>query len=215
VIAKAIKCNRSRIKQDWNDKMQENKIKQRVVGGLVLLALAVIFIPMVLDFRKDYDQVINGTNIPPKPKDFRIETFELSETPQVEVPRLSTAESVEETVSKHPLVEQKRAADAAAPPPPPPIERAAAVKKNVPAGSSHEGWTVQVGSFGSKANAQGLRDKIAKNGFTAFVDSVNVSGKLSHRVRVGPAVDKDKANSLKQRLQKEMGLKGLVIWHQQ
>jgi len=194
--------------------MQENKIKQRVVGGLVLLALAVIFIPMVLDFRKDYDQVINGTNIPPKPKDFRIETFELNETPQVEVPRLSTAESVEETVSKHPLVEQKRAADAAAPPPPPPIERAAAAKKNVSAGSSHEGWTVQVGSFGSQANAQALRDKIGKNGFTAFVDSVNVNGKLSHRVRIGPAVDKDKANSLKQRLQKEMGLKGLVIWHQ-
>jgi len=195
--------------------MQENKIKQRVVGGLVLLALAVIFIPMVLDFRKDYDQVINGTNIPPKPKDFRIETFELNETPQVEVPRLSTAESVEETVSKHPLVQQKRAADAAAPQPPPPIERAAAVKKNVPAASSHEGWTVQVGSFGSKTNAQGLRDKIAKKGFTAFVDSVNVNGKLSHRVRVGPTVDKGKANSLKNRLQKEMSLKGLVIWHQQ
>jgi len=195
--------------------MQENKIKQRVVGGLVLLALAVIFIPMVLDFRKDYDQVINGTNIPPKPKDFRIETFELNETPQVEVPRLSTAESVEETVSKHPLVQQKRAADAAAPPPPPPIERAATVKKSAPVASSREGWTVQVGSFGSKANAQGLRDKIGKHGFTAFVDSVNVNGKLSHRVRVGPAVDKEKANSLKKKLQQEMSLKGLVIWHQQ
>jgi len=194
--------------------MQENKIKQRVVGGLVLLALAVIFIPMVLDFRKDYDQVINGTNIPPKPKDFRIETFELNETPQVKVPTLSADESVKEKVDNHPLVQQKRAADAAAPPPPP-IERMATVKKSVPVASSREGWTVQVGSFGSKANAQGLRDKIAKKGFSAFVDSVNVNGKLSHRVRVGPAVDKDKANSLKKKLQQEMSLKGLVIWHQQ
>ena len=194
--------------------MQENKIKQRVVGGLVLLALAVIFIPMVLDFRKDYDQVINGTNIPPKPKDFRIETFELNETPQVKVPTLSADESVKEKVDSHPLVQQKRAADAAAPPPPP-IERAATVKKSAPVASSREGWTVQVGSFGSKANAQGLRDKIAKKGFSAFVDSVNVNSKLSHRVRVGPAVDKDKANGLKKKLQQEMSLKGLVIWHQQ
>ena len=186
--------------------MQENKIKHRVVGGLVLLALAIIFIPMVLDFRKDYDQVINGTNIPPKPKDFRIETFELNEAPQVKVPTLSADESVKEKVDNHPLTQQKRAADAAAPPPPP-IERAATVKKSAPVALSREGWTVQVGSFGSKANAQGLRDKIAKKGFSAFVDSVNVNGKLSHRVRVGPAVDKDKANSLKKKLQQDNKMK--------
>ncbi len=183
--------------------MQENKLKQRVVGGLVLLALAVIFIPMVLDFRKDYDQVINGTNIPPKPKEMRVETFALNQTPQVKVPRLAVAESVEEKLANHPLVQQKRAVDAVA------------AVKPVPASLLREGWTVQVGSFGSESNAKGLRDKIRKNGFTAFVDSVNVKGKLSHRVRVGPAADKEKANTLKKRLQKEMSLKGLVLWHQQ
>ncbi len=196
--------------------MQENKLKQRVVGGLVLLALAVIFIPMVLDFRKDYDQVINGTNIPPKPKDMRVETFELNQTPQVKVPRLAVGESVEEKLANHPLVQQKRAADAVAAKalPPPPTKAVVAVKP-ASVSLSHEGWTVQVGSFGSESNAKGLRDKIRKNGFTAFVDSVNVKGKLSHRVRVGPAADKEKANALKKRLQKEMSLKGLVIWHQQ
>ncbi|MCF6323136.1 MAG: SPOR domain-containing protein [Gammaproteobacteria bacterium] len=196
--------------------MQENKLKQRVVGGLVLLALAVIFIPMVLDFRKDYDQVINGTNIPPKPKEMRVETFELNQTPQAKVPRLAMDESsVEEKLANHPLVQQKRAADAIAAKalPPPPIKAAAAVKP-VSVSLSREGWTVQVGSFSNEKNARGLRDKIRKNGFTAFVDSVNVKGKLSHRVRIGPAADKEKANTLKKRLQKEMSLKGLVIWHQ-
>jgi len=197
--------------------MQENRIKQRVVGGLVLLALAVIFIPMLLDFRKDYDQVINGTNIPPKPKDMRVETFELNETPQIKVPRLSADESVEEKVANHPLVQQKRAADPVAVKalPPPPIKAVAAVKNPVSAARAREGWTVQVGSFGSESNARGLRDKIRKNGFSAFVDSVRVNGKLNHRVRVGPAADKDKANRLKKRLQNEMSLKGLVIWHQE
>ncbi len=196
--------------------MQENKLKQRVVGGLVLLALAVIFIPMVLDFRKDYDQLINGTNIPPKPKEMRVETFELNQTPQAKVPRLAVGESVEETLANHPLVQQKRAVDAVAAKalPPPPIKAVAAVKP-VPAPLSREGWTVQVGSFGNEKNAQSLRDKIRKNGFSAFVDSVNVKDKLSHRVRVGPAADKEKANTLKKKLQKEISLKGLVIWHQQ
>ncbi len=198
--------------------MQENKIKQRVVGGLVLLALAVIFIPMVLDFRKDYDQVIKGTNIPPKPKDFRVETFELHETPQVKVPQLSPEGSVEETLQQHELVQQKRAAGAVAPKvavKPPPKQSTAAAKSTAPVKSLREGWTVQVGSFDSEKNARGLRDKIHKRGYTAFIDTVNIKGKESHRVRVGPAADKGKANTMQKRLQKEMGLKGLVIWHQQ
>ncbi len=196
--------------------MQENRIKQRVVGGVVLLALAIIFIPMVLDFRKDYDQVINGTNIPPKPKDFRIETFELNQTAQVKVPRLAAEGSVEEKLQQHELVKQKQAADAAvAKVEAKPAKEVAAVKQSAPVKAQHEGWTVQVGSFSSEKNAQGLRDRIARRGFPAFVDSVNVKGRLSHRVRIGPEADKQQANRLKQKLQKEMGLKGLVIWQQQ
>jgi len=51
----------------------DSKIKQRLVGAAVLIALAVIIVPMILDFRKDYDHVIKGTNIPPKPDDFHVE----------------------------------------------------------------------------------------------------------------------------------------------
>jgi len=203
--------------------MQEVNIKQRVVGGLVLLALAVIFVPMVLDFRKDYDQVINGTNIPPKPKDFRVETFALNETPQVKVPRLNPAGSVEETLQQHELVQQKRAADAAAPKVAPVPTSKQSLPKAVqpaapaaaPVSSLREGWTVQVGSFDSEKNAQGLSDKINKRGYAAFVDGVKVKGRVSYRVRVGPAADKARASRLQMTLQKEMGLKGLVIWHQQ
>lgn len=198
--------------------MQENRVKQRVVGGVVLLALAVIIIPMVLDFRKDYDQVISGSNIPPKPKDFRIETFELNREPQVKVPTLSEAGSVERAVAQkvdeHREAEQKRAAETAAKS----VESARPVQ-NTPVApprkspAVRDGWAVQVGSFGSENNALRLRDKIRKRGYAAFVDSVNVNGKVSHRVRVGPEAEKSRAELLKRSLQQEMGLKGLVISH--
>lgn len=193
--------------------MEDNKIKQRIVGGCVLLALAVIFIPMVLDFRKDYDQVISGTNIPPKPKDFRVETFELNPEPQLEVPRLASAGSVEAELKEHPLVQQKNRAASqpeAAVEPHVEIKPIAAIRPAV----IRDGWAVQVGSFGNKKNATGLRDKIRKRGFTAFVDTVNVKGKESHRVRIGPEADKERAQKLLRRLQQEMGLKGLVIRQQ-
>ncbi len=66
---------------------------QRIVGALVLLALAVIIIPMVLDFRKGYDVTIDKTNIPPKPDDLRVEILPLIEdsgpvAPQPSVPSI-------------------------------------------------------------------------------------------------------------------------------
>lgn len=202
--------------------MQENKIKQRVVGGAVLLALAVIIIPMVLDFRKDYDQVISGTNIPPKPKDFRVETFELNSEPQVAVPKLSGEGSVEQQVAQkveqHRQAEQKRATEKAAQAKAAESARAVqSAKVTTPktAPVIRDGWAVQVGSFGNENNALRLRDKIRKRGYNAFVDSVTVNGKRSHRVRVGPEVKKEKAERLKKSLQQEMGLKGLVINHKQ
>lgn len=59
---------------------------QRIVGALVLLALAVIIIPMVLDFRKGYDVSIDKTNIPPRPDDFRVEVLPLLEDSRPEAP---------------------------------------------------------------------------------------------------------------------------------
>src|SRR3972149_4777744 len=72
-----------------NSENGENKIKQRLVGALGLIALAVIIIPLILDFRKDYGTVIKGTNIPPKPDDFRVEVVPIqppqgATTPPVE-----------------------------------------------------------------------------------------------------------------------------------
>ncbi len=59
---------------------------QRLVGALVLLALAVIIVPMILDFRKGYDVAINKTNIPPKPADFRVEILPLIDEQRAESP---------------------------------------------------------------------------------------------------------------------------------
>ncbi len=62
---------------------------QRLVGALVLLALAVIIVPMILDFRKGYDVTIDKTNIPPKPADFRVEILPLIDEQRVESPAVA------------------------------------------------------------------------------------------------------------------------------
>lgn len=85
--------------QSSEPETQDNKFKRRLVGGLVLIALAVIIIPLLLDFRKDYDRVIKGTNIPPKPDDFRVEVMPLTLPEQVSTlpPSPSTTEATTES----------------------------------------------------------------------------------------------------------------------
>jgi DedD protein len=48
------------------------------------------------------------------------------------------------------------------------------------------GWVVQLGSFSSRANAQGLADKTRAKGFQSYLMPIERSGKTLYRVRVGP-----------------------------
>ena len=47
--------------------MDEHAFKQRIVGAIVLVALAVIFVPMLLSGGKDRDFIDADTVIPEKP----------------------------------------------------------------------------------------------------------------------------------------------------
>lgn len=98
-------------------------MKQRLVGGLVLVALAVIFVPLILDFRKDYDHVIRGTNIPPKPDDFHVEVVPLKPPEETLPPAESLANSEAD-------ISNSAEAESAAPPPAPaPVEKKPVEKK--------------------------------------------------------------------------------------
>ena len=51
-------------------------------------------------------------------------------------------------------------------------------------------WTVQLGSFESRANAEKLMKHWKANGYAAYVSSVGTGSSRRHRVRVGPYSDR-------------------------
>jgi len=61
-------------------------------------------------------------------------------------------------------------------------------------------WAVQVGSFGSRENAERLRGQLASEGFPVFVTQIESRGRTFHRVRVGPATDRAGADALLRKL---------------
>lgn len=58
-------------------KERRQRALHRLVGALVLVALAVIFLPMILDFRGGEDAAITRTNIPERPPGLRVEEIPL------------------------------------------------------------------------------------------------------------------------------------------
>jgi DedD protein len=212
-----------------------NQLKQRLVGAIVLVALAVIFIPMLLPGEGDLSGGIKTTNIPPEP-DFRFPPIPSapSEPPVASaayVP-LGDDDADEPKASETVVVASKPVAKAVAKPESKPAEKQKAPVKSVtkpkpvakpkPAAPVHrpmsvkkssgrvEGWVVQVGSFSARNNARGLRDKLRQQGHASFVERINGSAGPVYRVRVGPELSKQAATQLRKRLEKEAGLKGLV-----
>lgn len=61
-------------------------------------------------------------------------------------------------------------------------------------------WWVQLGSFSSAQNAQGLARKLRASGYAIEVTMVRSGGKDLHRVRAGPAADRADATALRTRL---------------
>ena len=110
----------------------------------------------------------------------------------------STAASAEQPVTR-PAAEP---APAPAPgPAPEKVEKAPPKPESTAASTPAAGeWAVQVGSFGSRANADRLRGQLAGKGFPVFVTQIESRGRTFHRVRVGPAADRAGAEALLRRL---------------
>jgi DedD protein len=184
---------------------RSQRLRHRVIGAAVLAALAAIFLPAVLDFERTPEGKISGTNIPPRPLDLRVEEIPLTppavRPPAPAVPAASIAESDAARV-----IEDGDAgaggsdSDSATLAPAAPTEPRA--------------WVVRVGSFSSNDNALALRNRLRKAGFDAFVDQVKIEDATMSRVHVGPEIERARGDALRDRLEREMGLKGLVVGYE-
>lgn len=62
--------------------------------------------------------------------------------------------------------------------------------------SSSGGWAIQVGSFTTQEKAKSVSQGLEKRGFSTFVRTATVNGKVWYRVRVGPMAERSAAESM-------------------
>lgn len=175
----------------------ESHLKQRLVGAAVLLSLAVIFLPLILSGPPEQDGRVVRKEIPAPPhSEFKSRVVPL-DGPQWATPELP----------RPPVYAQ----DAAPVTEPVETKKVAEPRVQESGKAGLRAWAVQAATLATEESAIKFRDRLRKSGMDAFVDSVLVRKKQAWRVRVGPELEKKRADALKTRLAKEFKIKDAFV----
>ncbi len=172
-------------------------IKQRFVGFVVLVAIAIIFWPIVFVTPETAD-------------DFELPSFEMPPKPEIEVSerREPVLNKVDQSVlpkvpERQPPIVQP--IDIASPAPnmalvdadeepdqqSSALERAEFDDQGLPVS-----WELQVATFSTAQRAEEIALELRNKGHKAYVSAVTIDGKMLFRVRIGPKMQKQRLQDL-------------------
>ena len=191
----------------------DSGLKQRIVGALVLLALMVIFVPMLLSRQDDLQRVVVDAPAMPQSPGMPQVDLEPVEVPQ---PQLLPEEPVPMTdtelanASVPPVVPTKALKPAAISPvvaTKPSVAEVPAPVSRLDANNLPISWSIQLASLSSRAGADSLQKSLRTAGYNAYVR--NVEG--MNRVFVGPVIERAEADRLRDQLTRQQKLNGFVV----
>jgi DedD protein len=188
----------------------ELKLKERLVGAAVLVAVAVIFIPIIFTDSPE-TEVISGSNIPVKPET----NFNSRIVPVIESDDKASLEPItrkdDDLIIEQKVVAEKVISDRETKAEKETSEKKSTTESDVKSTVGVSAWIVQLGSFTDEGNAQSLNKKLREAGYPAFVEPLKKNGKFSYRVRVGPEIKRSEADKLLKKLKEKMKLDGIVV----
>jgi DedD protein len=204
--------------------------KQRMVGALVLVALAVIFLPMLFSRQDEQRQVtVQAPAAPQAPAmpQVQVEPVVVPEPqalPQEPVP--SDEEIAQQEAPVAPVAPAPATKPVTPPPAPAPVPALAAkpatapsqpisaapgkpdtTQSRVDANGLSVSWSVQLASLANRESAEKLQKTLRSQGYNAYIRTAD--GK--NRVFVGPLIERAEADRLRDLLNRQQNLKGFVV----
>lgn len=193
----------------------EVRVRERLVGALVLVAIVVLLVPAVL---KGPERAPEGS-ARPENKSVVVELDEAGPPAQDEVlvpeppapqPATPTTGPLPQPAATQPAANVNSAA--ATRQAPAVTTRPAAAQPAASTAIETPAWAIQLGAFSTREKADSLVASLRKRGYAAFVLEYRGSGKVLHRVRVGPEQDRERAVAIAERLRKD-GFQPVVAPH--
>lgn len=210
----------------------DSGLKQRLVGAVVLVALAVIFLPMLLDGSGARERLNEDIAIPERPEapesrlqhdgsgspsggmddgDAATATLATDDFSGAADTGADTAEQVDSGPERE--TEAQASADA-------PEEESGSDRGSTAVDATDnrdadpapsEGWIVQVGSFRRETNAIVLRDRLREEDFDANVEQVTGDNGTLWRVWLGPVGEREAGEALERRIEDHRGSDALLM----
>ncbi|NIE73767.1 SPOR domain-containing protein [Pantoea sp. Tr-811] len=204
-------------------------MKQRMVGALVLVALAVIFLPMLFTREDEMRQVrvdapqapampslpevkVEPVAVPePQPLPEQAEPPQVSQSPQQAQPQQPPVVVNESTrpvtAPSQPITPSPQTQVQAKPQTPVPVPKAAApAPSKIDVNGLPVSWSIQLASLSNRAGAESLQKTLRSQGYNAYIRS---AGGMN-RVYVGPLIERAEADKLKDAINRQHKLNGFV-----
>jgi len=204
-------------------------MKQRMVGALVLVALAVIFLPMLFTREDEMRQVhVEAPQAPAMPSlpEVKVEPVAVPE-PQViaqepqqppvvvdesTAPASTPSQPITPSPQTQPHVQPatpQAPAPKVEPKPAAPVAKPAApaAPSKIDVNGLPVSWSIQLASLSNRAGAEKLQQTLRSQGHNAYIRS---AGGMN-RVYVGPLIERAEADRLRDQLDKQQKLKGIVV----
>jgi DedD protein len=185
----------------------DRRVKERLIGATILVAIIVMLVPELLSGPRPKRAPAAAPASTTEP--VRNVTVDLATSKATEVPPAEVDGAASRTATP-PLPPEQPVPPAGPPPvthtlsvpletpnsPPksgPAMPRPGAAQDVDPAEAARRGWSVQLGSFASRANVDKLAHQLKAQGYSVYVVSTGSGTSMRYRVRVGPMPDRGTA----------------------
>jgi DedD protein len=170
------------------------RTRDRVMGGVFLVALAIIVLPMLFDGR--------GVDSPAPPEIPAPTASDAQPVAAMDPANLANADALRKRVDEDGF--DRSTATRVGDPVITPAD-------NRQTGTLAPAWGVQLGSFTDRSKAVALRDQLRKDGYQSVLTEVKGLTGVSTRVAIGPMINRDDATRLEHELEKRYGMDVIVV----
>ena len=200
--------------------------RHRIVGAIVLVTLAVILLPLILD--ENPNPAIAFSITSSQESSVQPVEHETTTAEKVIVKKLTLHQGTPGTKPSTPRADSKPAEHTNAAqtrvvtkkvepgPAKPvaskveskPVKVAASHSKNV---VTQPHWAVQVGTFSNQSNVRRLKKQLEQRGFSVMFKDIKLKQGNAVRVRVGPYATRASADKAQGKIKQDIGVKGVVV----
>ncbi|MDP6653031.1 MAG: SPOR domain-containing protein [Gammaproteobacteria bacterium] len=177
--------------------------KQRIIGTVVLLALALIFLPIIFDGQGSYQNQISSRIpatpvVPILPEPQQVRPVIIADAEAAEPAPITNTETTPEPAENRVEVSSSEPA----------------FTRDIPSLNSSglaQGWSVRLGSFSNVSNANTLLERLQAAGYKAYTRAIASEQGALTGVFVGPWLERSMVQDYQERLQQEFQLAGMVV----